>query len=129
MRLVVAEAWDGDDAVVMLAIRSSRRGRSLKAVLGEYDAISHGIPREERLVASISRLTAAGLVEADGGRFRLTAAGRALVRRTGRWWWRPLDHVEPLHQALRDVALPESVVTSPLPTGAYEGALQAYRRA
>ena len=96
------------------------------SVILEYDATNHGILSEEQFVASMSRPIAAGLLEAEGERLRLTRTGRALVRSSGRWWWPSLRRVGPLRRALHEVSLPDSVVPASLPDGAYERALQKY---
>jgi hypothetical protein len=96
-------------------------------VIVEYDATNHGILSEEQLVASMGRLVAAGLLEAEGERLRATGAGRRLLGRSGRWWWPSLRRVDPLFRALRAVELSDPVVAVSLPEGWYERALRKYR--
>ena len=122
----MADDWPSEDVVLLLAVRSSGRAGSLRRVILELDALSHGIPPEEALVASMQRLIAAGLLELDGERLRLTQRGRDLVRSTSKLY--PRDHVEALHRALAAVPVPGADTANVLPVGAYAQAVSDYRK-
>jgi hypothetical protein len=53
---------------------------SLAMVLTMADSINHSVPTVEELEGSISKLIAAGLVDSDGTRTRLTSAGCEALR-------------------------------------------------
>ena len=100
--------WTSPDAWVLASITPSRRGFTLKSVIGTADAFNHDIPSREQLAASLGALIDAGLVEVTNGRFRLTREGKR-IRKTWRGgafeWGQMLPHLEAIPRSSREYPL------------------------
>ena len=80
--------WTSSDAWILAAISTRQSGSSLAELIGEGDAINHGILTRDELASGIGALRAADLVEVDGGRFLLTGRGRDLRKHWKRGMFR-----------------------------------------
>jgi hypothetical protein len=65
-----------------VAAASAEQTATLPDVIGAADMINHEIPLPDEMVGALNRLIFADLVAIDGGRFSLTAKGRATMAAT-----------------------------------------------
>jgi hypothetical protein len=108
-----------------IAPAAGRRSVSLDRVIGRYDAMNRDIFTAPELRTGLAKLTQAGLVEADAGRFRLTPEGRALYRRCrgGGIWseWAALEQEFSVNDApIDEAAWPYPQLTDEMVQEAYE---------
>lgn len=100
--------WGERDAWLFVAVCDTRRGR-LANVLFTADYYNKAVPSREELDGALRRLCAAGYLQRDVSRFRVTAAGRELRKTRGEHSiYAEIDRVgERLHRVERPAVLPE----------------------
>jgi hypothetical protein len=108
-----AESWS--DAWFLAAAEHQQKGGSgaaLANILGEGDYMNHAILTPGEVEHGVRRLVAAGLlIVQEPNSFRVTQAGRAMVRASTSGSHTPLDKISQLAKAL-DALAPVPVRTS-----------------
>ncbi|MEV4410459.1 hypothetical protein [Catellatospora sp. NPDC049609] len=120
----MSERWTSGDAWVFAALPGPGDGAGLAEVVGHADMINHAVLLEAEFTQAVNRLTHAGLMTADAGRYALTEAGRELRARSqrgrGAFGW--IEAVPPVLAALGE---PRDGGWA-LPPGAFDEAVRAY---
>jgi len=103
-----------DDAWVFLSVGdgAGHGWASLSDLIGMADSNNHSIPSREDLSGGVSRLVAAGLVETDGNRTRLTDAGKRAFKQANRHGRGHIERVFILGKSWEERSFPPEAGTS-----------------
>jgi len=121
-----SDQWDMPDAWLLAAIATARPdtagdGATLTEVLSAAEGINRATPTRDETELAIRRLLGTGLISVDrtADQFRLTEAGRQVVRR---WRHGLFGWIDALPPALRRLGPPQPAEWS-LPRSAYNQAV------